>query len=416
LLTSVQPHSLSFIHDKIKGEPFSNAALKAIVSEIKQELYSPAQMACFLTACAAQPLSEEEVLALTKAMTRAGPCLHWDKEPIVDKHCVGGLPGNRTTPIVVAVLAGLGLTIPKTSSRAITSAAGTADVMEVLAPVQLSIEKMEEVVKTANGCVVWGGAVGLSPVDDDIVRIARNIGLDGNGQLVASILSKKLAAGSTHIVIDIPVGPTAKVKTHEEAIALKEMMLKMAQTLDITLAVEITDGRQPIGWGIGPALEARDVLAVLQKEDTAPPALRDKAMLLAGAILELVGKAAPGKGQSLAYDCLTSGKAWAAFKAICKAQGGLQDVPTASHVKSVKVPASGIIQSIDNRRLSRLAKLAGAPEDKTAGVELFVRLGAEVTTGEVLFNVHSGSRKKLDLALAENEHCHPMRILQSSQT
>lgn len=410
---SVQPSSLSFIHDKIQGDPFSSSALKAIISDINQGLYSSAQIACFLTASASQRLTDEEVLALTKAMMRAGPCLQWDQSPIVDKHCVGGLPGNRTTPIVVAVLAGLGLTIPKTSSRAITSAAGTADVMEVLTPVHLSIEKMRDVVLTESGCIVWGGAVGLSPVDDDIVRVARDIGLDGDGQLVASILSKKLAAGSTHIVIDIPVGPTAKIETYEEAIALKDMMEGVAKALDVTLAIEITDGCQPIGWGIGPALEARDVLAVLQRDDTAPPELRDKAILLAGAALELVGKAEAGKGQAAAYECLTSGRAWTAFKAICIAQGGLQDIPIARYTKIVKAPVSGILQSVNNRRLSRIAKLAGAPEDKTAGIELFTRLGDRIQAGQSLFTVHSNSKKRLDLAIAETKDCNPMRILEN---
>jgi len=413
MLSFVQPHSLSFVQDKIKGEPFSSGALKAIISDINRDLYSSAQIACFLTASATQALSSEEVLALTKAMMRAGPCLQWEERPVVDKHCVGGLPGNRTTPIVVAVLAGLGLTIPKTSSRAITSAAGTADVMEVLAPVHLSIEKMQETVKAASGCIVWGGAVGLSPVDDDIVRIARDIGLDGNGQLVASILSKKLAAGSTHIVIDIPVGPTAKIETHEEAIALQDMMQNVAEALGVTLAIKITDGRQPIGWGIGPALEARDVLAVLKKEDTAPPELQDKAMMLAGAVLELVGKVSEGEGKSLAYSCLTSGQAWAAFKAICAAQGGMREIPAAPYSQAMKVPISGIVQSVDNRQLSRIAKIAGAPEDKAAGVELFLRVGAEVKAGQALFNIHAESRKKLDLAIAEADLCHPMRILEN---
>jgi len=411
----IQPQSLSFVHDKIAGEAFSASAIKAIVRDINKELYSSAQIASFLTACAARPLSGDEILALTKAMLQAGPCLQWEQSPILDKHCVGGLPGNRTTPIIVAVLAGLGLTIPKSSSRAITSAAGTADVMEVLAPVHLSIEKMREVVNKAFGCIVWGGAVGLSPVDDDIVRVAREIGLDGDGQLVASILSKKLAAGSTHIVIDIPIGPTAKIETHDAALVLKEMMLTTAKELDVTVAVIISDGCQPIGWGIGPALEARDVLAVLKKEDTAPPELRDKAMLLAGTLLELVGETPEGKGQAMAYDCLTSGKAWRAFQAICEAQGGLQEIPQARYTKTVKASAGGTLLAIDNRQLSRLAKIAGAPEDKAAGLELFARLGAALKRGDPILSVHSNSRKRLAIAIAEIEDCNPMRILKDMQ-
>ena len=146
-------------------------------------------------------------------MVKTGKILTWPSDLIVDKHCVGGLPGNRTTLIVVPIVAAFGLMIPKTSSRAITSPAGTADTMEVFAPVNLDIKTMRKVVEQENGCIVWGGSVSLSPADDLLIRIERPMDLDSEGQLVASILSKKIAAGSNHLVIDIPIGSTAKIRT-----------------------------------------------------------------------------------------------------------------------------------------------------------------------------------------------------------
>ncbi len=404
------PSSLCYVHEKIQGQAFSNSAFTAIIHEINEGLYSPPQIAAFLTACAAHDLSHTEILGLTNAMVGVGPILQWDKAPIIDKHCIGGLPGNRTTPIIVAVLAALGMTIPKTSSRAITSAAGTADAMEVLAPVDLSLLDMRRVVETEGGCVVWGGAVGLSPVDDDMVRVAREIGVDSEGQLVASILSKKLSAGSTHIIIDIPVGPTAKIQSYDKAIALRKTIIMIGKALNVVVAVEITDGVQPIGRGIGPALEARDLIDVLQNSGTSCVALRNRAMLLAGKALELCGATKADKGFEKACACLSSGKAWHKFQSICQAQGGMRDIPKARFVEMITATMPGKVSAMNNKHLSRLARLAGAPEDKTAGVELFVELGTSVSQEEPIFALYSNSKPRLSLAKEALQQMIPIKI------
>lgn len=182
----------------------------------------------------------------------------------------GGLPGKRTTPIVVAIVASHGLVMPKTSSRAITSPAGTADTMETLAPVDLDLAAMRRAVEQEGACLVWGGSVRLSPADDILIRVERVLDIDAQGQLIASVLSKKIAAGSTHIVIDIPVGATAKVRTDDAAAELADQLTEVGRVFGVTVRCVITDGAQPVGRGIGPALEARDVLAALQGLPDAP--------------------------------------------------------------------------------------------------------------------------------------------------
>jgi thymidine phosphorylase len=132
---------------------------------------------------------------------------------VVDKHSIGGIPGNRTTMIVAPIVAAHGLIMPKTSSRAITSPAGTADTMEVLAKVDLSEAEMRSVVERCGACIAWGGHVNLSPADDVIIAVERPLQIDTPEQMVASILSKKMAAGVTHLVLDIPFGPTAKIRS-----------------------------------------------------------------------------------------------------------------------------------------------------------------------------------------------------------
>ena len=390
--------SLSHVRSRIYGHKLGEPSFHAIIEDIVQGKYSDIHLSSFLTACAARALDHKEVLALTHAMVEVGDRLRWPAGIVVDKHCVGGLPGNRTTPIIVAIAASLGLTMPKTSSRAITSPAGTADTMETMAPVELDTTAIRRVVEREGGCVVWGGAVKLSPADDILIRVERALDLDTEGQLIASVLSKKIAAGSTHLVIDLPVGPTAKLRTPEAAEALSRALASVAETFGLRTRVVLTDGLQPVGRGIGPALEARDVLSVLQCEPNAPQDLRQRATALAGTLLELAGIAPGGHGEAIATAALDDGRAWTKFQRICEAQGGMRVPPTSSQQRPLLAERSGHVVAIDNRRIARLAKLAGAPDDKAAGVDLHVSVGDAVVSGQPLCTVHAESPGELAYA------------------
>jgi len=391
--------SLASVRRRIYGNRLDASAFAAIINDVVAGRYTDVHLAAFLTASAALPLDEEETADLTGAMVEVGDRMTWDAPIVVDKHCIGGLPGNRTTPIIVAIVAAHGLIMPKTSSRAITSPAGTADTMETLAPVDLDIATLRRVVEAEGGCIAWGGAVHLSPADDIFLRVERELDVDTEGQLIASVLSKKISAGSTHVVIDIPVGPTAKVRSEEVAGHLAERMGAVAARFGLTVTCLQTDGSQPVGWGIGPALEALDVLAVLQNANGAPDDLRRRAAALAGAALEIGRKAEKGEGTRLALKTLAEGLAWTKFKAICEAQGGMRTPPNASNVHPLVAPHAGRIVHIDNRKLARLAKLAGAPEAKAAGVRMNVRLGHEIDKGQPMLHVHAETRGELAYAL-----------------
>jgi thymidine phosphorylase len=390
--------SLSLVRGKIYGRRFDDTSLHAIVSDIAVGQYSDIHLSSLITACSARPLDFDETVWLTRAMVDVGEVLQWKIRPVMDKHCVGGLPGNRTTPIVVAIAAACGLTIPKTSSRAITSPAGTADTMETMAPVSLDTAAIRQVVEREGGCIVWGGAVRLSPADDVLIRVERALDLDSEGQLVASVLSKKIAAGSTHLVLDLPIGPTAKIRTDAVADAVANSLLAVSKVFGLETRVLRTDGTQPVGRGIGPALEARDVLAVLQNAPQAPADLRDKAVALAAELLELAGVGKEGKIQ--AAEILRDGRAWRKFQAICEAQGGMRVPAESSHRHPVLSTRKGRIDAINNRKIARVAKLAGAPDAKAAGVELHCRLGVSVDPGQPLYTVHAEAPGELDYALA----------------
>ncbi|TWI46553.1 thymidine phosphorylase [Pseudoduganella flava] len=391
--------SLSGVRRRMYGQRLAQADMAAIVRDVAKGRYTDVHLAAFLTATAALPLDAAETIHLTGAMVDVGERLRWRAPVVVDKHCVGGLPGNRTTPLVVAIAAANGLVMPKTSSRAITSPAGTADTMETLAPVELDMDTLRRVVDAEGGCVAWGGAMHLSPADEIFVRIERELDIDTEGQLIASVLSKKIAAGATHVVIDIPVGPTAKVRSDADARQLAQRLQDTGAHFGLAVRCLLTDGTQPVGRGIGPALEARDVLAVLRNEPDAPPDLRARAALVAGAVLELGGAAAPGTGTELALATLARGHAWDKFQRICAAQGGMREPPVAAYVEPLLARRAGRVIGIDNRKLARLAKLAGAPESRAAGVLLRAPLGSAVERGEPVLLVHAETPGELAYAL-----------------
>jgi thymidine phosphorylase len=271
--------------------------------------------------------------------------------------------------------------------------------METLAPVDLDLAQIRRVVEAEGGCIVWGGSVRLSPADDILIRIERALEIDSEGQLIASVLSKKIAAGATHLVLDAPVGPTAKIRTAETARELSRRLTDVGSFFGLETRVIVSDGTQPVGRGIGPSLEAHDVLAVLQDTPGAPDDLRTRACALAGALLELGGKAEAGHGTFVAARTLNDGIAWAKFQRICEAQGGMRTPPVAELVHEILAERDGLVEEIDNRRIAKVAKLAGAPEVKSAGVVLLARANDRVERGQPLYAVHADSPGELEYAL-----------------
>jgi thymidine phosphorylase len=392
--------SMSDVRAKMYDRRLSEEALKRIITDIAQGWYSDVQISAFLASCAGDRLDRNEVAGLTRAMIEIGERLTWPGiDAVYDKHCIGGLPGNRTTPIVVAVCSAAGLILPKTSSRAITSPAGTADVMDVLTRVDLDIDDIRRTVELVGGCLAWGGAVRLSPVDDLLIRVERALDLDSKGQLVASVLSKKVAAGSTHILIDIPVGKTAKVRDTADGESLAALFRHVGEHLGVYIECVFTDGSQPIGRGIGPALEARDVLAVLRNEAAAPIDLREKSLDLCAHLLAMANHGDAVAARVRASELLDSGAAWQQFERICQAQGRFSAIPEAPYSKVLQAHQQGLVSDIDNRRIARLAKLAGAPRAISAGLELFVHLGDRINRGDPLLAIHAESEGELDYAL-----------------
>lgn len=397
------PDSLEAVRRKIGGESLVDHEIRAIIGDVAAFRYSPMEIAAFLVACAGF-MTTDETLSLTRAMAEVGNRLRWTTPMIVDKHCIGGIPGNRTSMIVVPIVAAHGLTMPKTSSRAITSPSGTADTMEVLANVDLSPDRLQAIAAEEKAVLAWGGRVNLSPADDILISVERPLRIDTFDQMVASILSKKLAVGSTHLVVDIPVGPTAKVRSQSEAIRLRKLFEYVGERLGLVMKVVLTDGAQPIGRGIGPVLEARDVMSVLRNDENACGDLRDRALMLAGHVLDFDPGLAGGQGFMRARALLESGEALAAMERLIAAQGRQPVQPQLGHF-AWEAPAwkDGVVAAIDCHLIARIARLAGAPMDKGAGIDLFRKVGEPVCAGEALYRIHAHSEAGLAFARTLSE-------------
>ncbi|MEM4336625.1 MAG: thymidine phosphorylase, partial [Candidatus Woesearchaeota archaeon] len=370
-----------------------------IVNDIVHNKITTIELTYFISACYTKGLTTKETVALTRAMINTGSILRLKRYPVLDKHCIGGVPGNRTTMIVVPILVAAGLTVPKTSSRSITSPAGTADTMEVLAKVDIDLYKVKRIIEKVGGCMVWGGAINLSPADDKIIRVENPLSIDAEGNMLSSILAKKGSVSSTHVLVDIPVGKGAKIFHRREAERIGRQFEKVGREIGMKIKILITDGSQPIGNGIGPALEARDVLYVLMNDKRAPSDLREKSLFIAEEMLEMAGK-----NKKIAREMLESGAAYKKMCQIIKAQGGPkitnpENIKIGNYRFDYKSNKVGKISHIDNISISKIARIAGAPQDKGAGIYLYKHRNESVKKGEKIFTIYTENKEKMAFAL-----------------
>ncbi|VVB83621.1 AMP phosphorylase [uncultured archaeon] len=389
------PKSLTFIKKKLNGEMLTQSEINEIIKDVINNSLSEAEIALFISAMYEKGMKPKETIFLINSILNSGQRLNLKGKNIVDKHSIGGIPGNRTTPIVVSICAAAGLIFPKSSSRAITTAAGTADVIETVADVEFSMKELKNIVKKTGACLIWGGSLEIVPADEKIISIEKMLNIDPESQLLASIMSKKLALGAKHILIDIPYGKTAKV-SREKALKLKSKFEYLGNHFNRNMKVVLTRGDEPIGNGIGPVLEMRDIIKVLSNSPNRPLDLEKKSLFLAGEIFEMTRKVKKGKGIEFAKKILYSGKAFEKFKEIIKAQNGnLKRLKTAKFQKDVLMKREGKISEIDNKKINFLARISGCPMDKSAGLYLYKHVGDKLEKGEKILTIYSESKARL---------------------
>ncbi|TFG00711.1 MAG: AMP phosphorylase [Promethearchaeota archaeon] len=396
------PDSYRFIQKKVKGEKLKEEEINDIINDSVSGLLSRIELSSFITGVSIHGMSNREMISLTLAEKRSGEELNFGPN-VFDKHSTGGVPGNKVSLIIVPIVAAAGLIIPKTSTRAITSPSGTADSMEVLAPVSFPSEKVKEIVGKINSCIIWGGALNFAPADNILIEVERPLHLDPWGLMIPSILAKKLSMGVKKIVLDLPVGKGTKFPTVDDGKKFALVFKQIAKRVGIEAECALTLAHQPIGHKIGPALEAKEALTLLRDYSAGPNSLIEKSTSLAGILLEMGGKAQKGEGHNLAKKILKSGKAYEKMKEIIEIQGGNPDIlpkeiklgPYSKEIHSLK---SGFITDVDNGIINKIAKTLGCPFSKTSGLDINKKQGGKIEKGERLFTMYSDSEEKLERA------------------
>jgi putative thymidine phosphorylase len=391
------PKSMIFIKKKMNGQALSQEEINEIIKDVVDNSLAEAEISLFISSMYEKGMNMTETIYLINAILHSGKILKLNlkNKLVADKHSIGGIPGNRTTPIIVSICAAAGLVMPKSSSRAITAPAGTADVIETIAKVEFSMKELARIIKKTGAFLIWGGSLEIVPADEKIISIEKMLNIDPEAQLLASIMSKKLASGAKYILIDIPYGKTAKV-TREKGLELKKKFEYLGKHFHKKLEVVLTKGDEPIGNGIGPVLEIIDILKILKRSDDRPFDLEKKSLFLSGELLEMTGKAKKGQGIKLAKKILDSGKALAKFKQIIEAQkGSLNHLKLAKFKKDITANRNCEIKEIDNKKINLLGRMTGCPMDKSAGLYLYKHVGEKLKKGEKIITIYSESKSRL---------------------
>ncbi len=414
ILPTAHPISTELIRKKMDGKKLSSEEIHDLVRDITDENLSETELAAFVTSIYIHGMDLDEVEWMARAMVDSGERVELDGHPIVDKHSIGGVPGNKVSLLVVPIVAAAGLLIPKTSSRAITGAGGTADLMEVLAPVNLSASEVKENTEKVGGVIAWGGATNIAPADDKIIEAEYTLSIDPYCQVLASVMAKKSALGVDLVVIDIPTGVGTKIDTAEAGRKLAMDFIELGRRLNISVECAMTYGGSPVGMAIGPALEVREALHCLESIK-GPNSLIEKSTSLSGILLEMGGVAEAGAGKDAAERILRSGKALKKLKEIIEVQGGDPNISSESIVVGENTinwtsTADGYVTEFDNKRLIKIARLAGAPINKGAGVTIHKKKGQAIKKGETLMTIYAEKQWKLENAIKEAQRMGPMIV------
>ncbi len=405
--------ALQAIRKKLVGKKLSYHEIFAIMDEISNGKLSPILTTYFAASGYSKGFSDQEMYFLTKAMMETGDRLEF-KGIVADKHSIGGVPGTRTTLLVIPIVAAAGFLIPKSSSRAITTPGGTGDDMEVLAPVTFSKKEIYRIVRQVNACIVWGGSVDIAPADDILIKVEEPLLFESFDKILVSIMAKKIAFGSNHIVIDLPYGAHVKVHNRADGEVLKRKFEMLARKFKVTLQVYLHNTTQPAGRGIGPLLETREALRVLEQLPDRPLDLEEKGLTLAGMLLDLCLKDSPKKLRDQVQKEFGDGKAWATYilssghalkkmQEIIKAQGGdsgiiSTELTPGKYAYHVKAKENGEVTDVNSKNVTIIAKILGAPKQKKSGIYLHKKSGETVKVGDVIFTLYSESERNLEEA------------------
>ncbi|HEY3274433.1 MAG TPA: thymidine phosphorylase, partial [Methanocella sp.] len=246
VLPAARPKSVSFIRKKMDKLKLTSEEMHAIIEDIVEGNLTEVELTAFVTASYIYSMDNDEIEWMTRAMVKTGDQISFDTHPVMDHHSIGGVPGNKISLDVVPIVAAAGLLIPKTSSRAITGAGGSADLMEILCPVSFRADEIKKMTTKVGGCLVWGGATNIAPADDKIISVEYPLSIDPRSQLLASVMAKKYAVGADTMVPDIPTGHETKIPTIQEGRKMARDFMELGDRLGMKVECVLSYGSSPI--------------------------------------------------------------------------------------------------------------------------------------------------------------------------
>ncbi len=408
--------SYEAIRKKMRGETITYDEMFAIIKDISENKLDDTMMTYYVASSFFYPTTDEEMYQTAKAMAECGVMFKYPKgEIIADKHCIGGVPGNETTMILIPLIGSLGIKIPKNFSKSITSPAATGECVNVLMNINFNKEGIENLVEKLNCCLVRGGGLDLAPADDKLIKVQYPLSMQSRAKVVSSIMAKKYAMGVTHSLIDIPVGPTAKVSSVEEAKDWKKKFEYVGKKLWMKMSVQITEANEVIGNGVGAVMQVREVLRILQQHPERALDLENKVIFLASKIIEEVGLAKGKEAVKLATHQLVSWAAWKKMQEIIKAQGGNPEVnsealPLGKHTFDIIAEKDGVLKMIDLHDINAVCRKLGCPVIDQAGLYLYKKTGDKIKKGELICKLYAQDEVKLKHGVERWKERSPLHI------
>lgn len=398
------------------GLPLTDDEIRALVRGITAEddtKLPDYQLSAWLMAVCLKGLTDRETAVLTLAMRDSGQVLRWDLPgAVVDKHSTGGV-GDKTTLIIAPIVASCGVFMPKMSGRGLGHTGGTIDKLESIPGFRTALTRDEFLTQVREiGCAVAMQTADLAPADKKLYAL-RDVTetVDSIPLICASIMSKKLATGADHILLDVKIGSGAFMKTDADGAELARLMLSAAKSDGRDAAALLTDMDQPLGQCIGNALEVREALEVLGGSGDA--GLTELCLTIAAELLRMAGKGTPAECRAMAERAVASGAALERFAKMVSAQGGTFDAAHPECLalspcqRTVKAAESGWITAMHSEMIGRASVLLGAGRmrkedaiDAGAGIRLAVHCGAAVQQGDPLLTMYAAKESQLDEAEA----------------
>ncbi len=408
---------VDLIQKKKDGGVLSAEEIKWFVNGYVADEIPDYQVAAMLMAICFKGLDREETFQLTDAMRYSGDTIDLSsiKGIKVDKHSTGGV-GDKTTLIVAPLAASLGVPVAKMSGRGLGFTGGTVDKMESIPGFRTTLEPKEFLNQVNNiKLSVIGQTAHITPADKKLYAL-RDVTatVDNFGLIASSIMSKKLAAGSDAIVLDVKVGDGAFMENEKDAEILAELMVDIGNKAGRRTVAAITEMGQPLGKAVGNSLEVIEAIQTLKGQG--PEDITQLAERLSGIMVYLGGKAtSPEEGYAMTKEALRDGRGLAKLKEFIAAQGGNPDViddyslfPAHSMKKELVADRDGYVQKIEARRIGLASQHTGAGRatkedtvDLSAGIYVCKKVGDEVKKGDVLAILYGNDRNKLEAAEGE---------------